>query len=221
MRVVDRFYIELSGKYDEDVMGVMVADFEDVITEVNNVVRDLVELLSIKRSYEEGQISVVNALNSVLGLYDLHRVEHPWFWSNVDILFGEVSVLKNDAQDHLTEVDNFIQYNHGLSNDLLNAVSDYIDFVRTDGLVYAFSDDRLINLVYEIEKLADYMEENTVSENFDGYVEGLFSLVNEVALNEFINFYKRSVHLIDSLSDLNVKMFYHADQCGMDLNEIA
>lgn len=218
----------LEGLYvDGKLNGILYVEVDDSLSVIKDIAFDLGEVLNVVDEYVEGDVGVEESLRHVKSLRDtIDNYSYGYVFEHSDIVFSEVIGLVWGIEDHLKELENFVKHVEHESDEvdeLFGLVLEYRELFDEGYFSYSMNDERLEIVSRVVSDLRDVVSKG-IRLNVDGE-ELLKDLLYEVSehrheIQDYISFVNRFVYLNAELSDRNVDLFFLAEKCGFDINEI-
>lgn len=216
------YYLE--GLYaDDNLNGILYVDVDDSLSVIKDIAFDLGEVLNVVDEYAEGGVRVDELIRHVKSLRDTFvTYSYGYVFEHSDIVFSEVIGLVWGIEDHLKDLENFVknvEHESDEVDELLGLILEYRELFDEGYFNYSMNDERLESVSRVVSDLSDVIRKGIDGEEL---LNDLLDAVSENrhAINDYIAFVNRFVYLNVELSDRNVDLYFLAEKCGFDINEI-
>lgn len=214
----------LEGLYvDDNLNGILYVDVVDSLSVIKDIAFDLGEVLNVVDEYVEGGVRVDELIRHVKSLRDTFvTYSYGYVFEHSDIVFSEVIGLVWGIEDHLKDLENFVkhvEYESDEVDELFGLVLEYRELFDEGYFNYSMNDERLESVSRVVSDLSDVIRKGIDGEEL---LNDLLDAVSEnrYEINNYIAFVNRFVYLNEALSDRNVDLYFLAEKCGFDINEI-
>lgn len=214
----------LEGLYaDGNLKGILYVDVADSLSVIKDIAFDLGEVLNVVDEYVEGGVRVEESIRQVKSLRDtFDHYSYGYVFEHSDIVFSEVIGLVWGIEDHLKDLENFVKYVEYESDEvdeLFGLILEYRELFDEGYFNYSMNDERLESASRVVSDLSDVIRKGIDGEEL---LNDLLDVVSEHRheIQDYISFVNRFVYLNAELSDRNVALFFLAEKCGFDINEI-
>lgn len=214
----------LEGLYaDDNLNGILYVDVDDSLSVIKDIDFDLGEVLNVVDEYAEGGVRVDELISHVKSLRDTFvTYSYGYVFEHSDIVFSEVIGLVWGIEDHLKDLENFVknvEHESDEVDELLGLILEYRELFDEGYFNYSMNDERLESVSRVVSDLSDVIRKGIDGEEL---LNDLLDAVSENrhAINDYIAFVNRFVYLNVELSDRNVDLYFLAEKCGFDINEI-
>lgn len=214
----------LEGLYaDGNLNGILYVDVDDSLSVIKDIAFDLGEVLNVVDEYAEGGVRVDELIRHVKSLRDTFvTYSYGYVFEHSDIVFSEVIGLVWGIEDHLKDLENFVknvEHESDEVDELFGLILEYRELFDEGYFNYSMNDERLESVSRVVSDLSDVIRRGIDGEEL---LNDLLDAVSENrhAINDYIAFVNRFVYLNVELSDRNVDLYFLAEKCGFDINEI-
>lgn len=214
----------LEGLYvDDNLNGILYVDVVDSLSVIKDIAFDLGEVLNVVDEYVEGGVRVDELIRHVKSLRDTFvTYSYGYVFEHSDIVFSEVIGLVWGIEDHLKDLENFVknvEHESDEVDELFGLLLEYRELFDEGYFNYSMNDERLESVSRVVSELSDVIRKGIDGEEL---LNDLLDVVSENRheINDYIAFVNRFVYLNVELSDRNVDLYFLAERCGFDINEI-
>lgn len=214
----------LEGLYvDDNLNGILYVDVDDSLSVIKDIAFDLGEVLNVVDEYAEGGVRVDELIRHVNSLRDTFvTYSYGYVFEHSDIVFSEVIGLVWGIEDHLKDLENFVknvEHESDEVDELFGLVLEYRELFDEGYFNYSMNDERLESASRVVSDLGDVIRKGIDGEEL---LNDLLDAVSEHRheIQDYIAFVNRFVYLNVELSDRNVDLYFLAEKCGFDINEI-